>query len=192
MMVGAIGPMTTSGYSSYYPGIDAGQNAYERMKIQNGEESELPGAIKKPGEEDEENKTDKNPGESDEKKAGRKSSPADCETCKNRKYQDGSDEMVSFKSAAKINPNAVASKVRAHEQEHVSNAYKKAAQDNGEVVNASVRIKTAVCPECGRTYVSGGETTTQIKYSNEKNPYQQDFKARDAARYEGMNVDAGC
>ena len=54
---------------------------------------------------------------------GRKSSPAECETCSNRKYQDGSDEMVSFKSAAHISPEASASRVRAHEQEHVSNAY---------------------------------------------------------------------
>lgn len=37
-----------------------------------------------------------NPGKSDVEKPGRKSSPAECETCKNRKYQDGSDEMVSF------------------------------------------------------------------------------------------------
>ena len=36
-----------------------------------------------------------NPGESKEVSPGRKSSPAECETCKNRKYQDGSDEMVS-------------------------------------------------------------------------------------------------
>ena len=40
-----------------------------------------------------------NPGKSDMEKPGRKSSPAECETCKNRKYQDGSNEMVSFKSA---------------------------------------------------------------------------------------------
>ena len=43
-----------------------------------------------------------NPGKSDVEKPGRKSSPAECETCKNRKYQDGSDEMVSFKSASHI------------------------------------------------------------------------------------------
>ena len=41
-----------------------------------------------------------NPGKSDVEKPGRKSSPAECETCKNRKYQDGSNEMVSFKSAS--------------------------------------------------------------------------------------------
>ncbi len=131
----------------------------------------------------------KNPGESDVKSAGRKSSPAECETCKNRKYKDGSDEMVSFKSAAHIAPESAASAVRAHEQEHVSNAYKDAAMNNGKVLRASVSIHTAICPECGRSYVSGGTTSTQIKYYNEENPYQQDLKATDAQKYTGMNVD---
>ena len=117
-----------------------------------------------------------------EKKAGRKSSPEECETCKNRKYRDGSNEMVSFKSAT-------ASAVRAHEQEHVSNAYKKAATDNGKVINASVSIHTAICPECGRSYVSGGTTNTQIKYYNEDNPYQKELKAADHLKYSGMNAD---
>ena len=104
---------------------------------------------------------------------GRKSSPPqECETCKNRKYVDGSDEVdVSFKSPSHVSPDAAASAVRAHEGMHVSNAYDKAAQDNGKVINASVSIHTAVCPECGRTYVSGGTTHTQIKYYNESNPY---------------------
>ena len=111
--------------------------------------------------------TIKNPGESTEKLPGKKSSPAECETCKNRKYQDGSDEMVSFKSAAHISPEAAASRVRSHEQEHVSNAYKKASQNNGKVLSTNVSIKTSICPECGRSYVAGGETRTQIKYYNE-------------------------
>lgn len=113
----------------------------------------------------------------------------ECETCKHRKYQDGSDEMVSFKSAAHIDPGSAAAKVRSHEQEHVSNAYKKAAKGNGQVINASVSIKTAVCPECGRTYVAGGTTNTQIKYYNEDNPYQKSLKSGDRAKYSGMNVD---
>ena len=95
---------------------------------------------------------------------GRKSTPEECETCKNRKYQDGSDEMVSFKSAAHISPEASAATVRSHEQEHVSNAYKKAAQNNGKVIAANVTLKTEICPECGRSYVAGGTTQTQIKY----------------------------
>ncbi len=133
-----------------------------------------------------------NPGESTEKKPGAKSSPAECETCKNRKYQDGSDEMVSFKSATHISPEAAGAAVRSHEQEHVSNAYKDAAMNNGKVLRASVSIHTSVCPECGRSYVSGGTTNTQIKYYNEDNPYQQDLKTQDAAKYSGMNVDLAC
>lgn len=117
-------------------------------------------------------------------------SGGECETCKNRKYQDGSDEMVSFKSAARIAPEAAASVVRSHEQEHVSNAYTKAATDNGKVLRASVTLHTAVCPECGRSYISGGTTQTQIKYYNEENPYQQELREADRAKYTGMNVDA--
>lgn len=113
----------------------------------------------------------------------------ECQTCKNRKYQDGSDEMVSFKSAAHISPGQAGAAVRAHEQEHVANAYDKAAQGNGKVINASVSIQTSVCPECGRSYVSGGTTHTQIKYYNEENPYQKDLKAADHDKYSGMNTD---
>lgn len=134
----------------------------------------------------------KNPGESTHVQPGRKSSPAECESCKNRKYQDGSDEMVSFKSAAHISPEASASRVRAHEQEHVSNAYKKAAQGNGKVLQASVTLKTAICPECGRSYVAGGTTATQIQYSDEKNPYQKDKKSLDALSLTGNNFDMAC
>jgi hypothetical protein len=120
---------------------------------------------------------------------GRKSSPGECQTCKNRKYQDGSNEMVSFKAAGHIDPNSAASVVMSHEQEHVSNAYQKAELGNGEVVRASVRLKTDVCPECGRTYISGGETSTQIRYYNEDNPYQKDLKSADVSKYRGANVD---
>ena len=131
----------------------------------------------------------KNPGESTRVAPGRKSSPAECQTCKERKYQDGSDENVSFKSAQHISPEAAAARVRGHEQEHVTNAYSKAAKDGGKVVNASVSIHTAVCPECGRTYVSGGTTHTMIKYNNEKNPYQQNKKANDALGLRGQSID---
>lgn len=131
-----------------------------------------------------------NPGASDIKSAGRASSPADCQTCKERKYQDGSDEMVSFKAASHISPSAAPSAVRAHEQEHVSNAYKKAEQNGGKVLQASVRLKTAVCPECGRSYVAGGETTTKIRYSNEENPYQKALKKAQESIFAGMNFDA--
>lgn len=113
----------------------------------------------------------------------------ECQTCKNRKYKDGSNEMVSFKSPTHISPESAAAAVRSHEQEHVTNAYSKAATNNGKVISASVSIHTSVCPECGRSYVSGGTTRTQIKYYNEENPYQQDLKLSDQIKYKGMNAD---
>lgn len=113
----------------------------------------------------------------------------ECQTCKNRKYKDGSDEMVSFKSPAHISPQAAASRVRAHEMEHVANAYSKASTGNGKVISASVSIKTGVCPECGRVYISGGETNTTIKYSNEEQPYQKNLKAMQQEAATGNNID---
>ena len=84
----------------------------------------------------------------------------ECETCENRRYQDGSnDPGVSFKSASKISGNAEAA-VRGHEQEHVSRNRAKADREGKEIVYQSVVIKHAICPECGKSYVAGGETTT--------------------------------
>lgn len=112
----------------------------------------------------------------------------ECQTCKERKYQDGSDEMVSFKAAAHISPEASSSAVRSHEQEHVSNAFKKAARGDGKVLQASVRLQTAICPECGRSYVAGGTTTTKIQYK-EDNPYGKNDKALQAEAFKGNHVD---
>lgn len=85
----------------------------------------------------------------------------ECQTCKNRKYQDESDDPgVSFKSASKIAKGAVGAAVRGHEQEHVVRERAKAERGGREVVSQSVVIKTAICPECGESYVAGGETTT--------------------------------
>lgn len=85
----------------------------------------------------------------------------ECETCKNRRYQDVSDDPgVSFKSASKIAPGNVGVAVRGHENEHVVRERAKAEREGREVVSQSVVIKTAICPECGKSYVAGGETTT--------------------------------
>ncbi len=107
---------------------------------------------------------------------GFESSPEKCRTCRERKYQDGSDEQVSFKAPTHISPNAAGAAVRAHEGEHVSNAYKKAAMEGGRVIHAGVSIHTAVCPECGRTYVSGGVTNTTIATPKE-DPYKKNAKS---------------
>ena len=93
----------------------------------------------------------------------------ECQTCKNRKYQDASDDPgVSFKSASKVGPEGAAAAVRGHEYEHVYRNQAKAAREGKEVVYQSVRIKTAICPECGDSYVAGGETTTVTKTKPEK------------------------
>lgn len=128
-------------------------------------------------------------GESTVREPGRKSSPAECQTCKNRKYQDGSDEMVSFKTPGHIDPDNAASVVMGHEQEHVANAYAKARDNNGVVQNVSVSLKTAICPGAIRMFPAGNQYTNQ-KYYNEDNPYQQDMKSSDAVnKYRGANVD---
>lgn len=120
----------------------------------------------------------------------RTSSSSECQTCKNRKYQDGSDEMVSFKAATHINPSSAGALVRSHEQEHVSNAYQDASLKNGKVLSATVSIHTAVCPECGRAYVSGGTTRTRISYPNESNPYARRNKQIDGMNLKGSVINA--
>ena len=117
------------------------------------------------------------------KKAGQ----IECATCAGRMYQDGSDENVSFKSAAHVSPTAAGAAVRSHEGEHVSNAYKKAAMNNGKVMRASVSIHMAICPECGRSYVSGGTTSTSIKYYNKADDHQKSFD--EAAGIRGRRID---
>lgn len=126
----------------------------------------------------------------DQVKVGRKSSPSECKTCKERKYQDGSNESdVSFKAPGHISPQSSAGTVRAHEQQHVSNAYEKAAKGDGKVVSATVSLRTAVCPECGTSYVAGGETRTSIAYSAKENPYQKNKQALEAMNQLGANID---
>lgn len=116
-----------------------------------------------------------------EEKALKRSGRVQCETCASRKYQDGSNESdVSFKAPGHISPQASAATVMSHEQQHVSNAYQKAGEGNGRVVSASVSLKTAICPECGRSYVAGGVTNTTIKYNN-STPYGQAKKSMDMA-----------
>ena len=122
-----------------------------------------------------------------ELKALKRTGQVECATCASRKYKDGSDEAnVSFKSAAHISPASSGARVMAHEQEHVDNAYKKAESKGGQVVNASVSLKTAICPECGRSYVSGGMTTTAIKYP--KSLYGQNQKSAQYDALAGQNI----
>ena len=189
-MLGAIGQYNIGMYNSYLTG-SGGINAASGTSASTSASGTAASTSTSANGSDSAAEVIINPGQSTEKIPGHKSSPAECQTCKNRKYQDGSNESnVSFKSAQHIDPSAAYSEVSAHEGEHVANAYNKASKKNGEVVSCTVSIHTAVCPECGRTYVSGGTTSTQIKYPNESNPYQQSRKSSDAANsLLGANID---
>ena len=117
-------------------------------------------------------------------------SAKECQTCKNRKYVDGSNESdVSFKTPSHISPESSAAMVMSHEQMHVSYARQEGSKENAELVSASVRLKMAVCPECGRSYVEGGVTNTTIKYS-ESNPYERNRKLIEGSFLKGQYIDA--
>lgn len=91
----------------------------------------------------------------------------ECQTCKNRRYQDDSDDSgVSFQSATHVDPSAAYSAVRSHENEHVARNKTQAEQNGQKIVFQTVTIHRAICPECGRSYVSGGVTHTVAKADN--------------------------
>lgn len=107
--------------------------------------------------------------ESDEKSADikRRFDSFECQTCKNRRYQDQSDDSgVSFQTASHIDPSAAYSAVRSHENEHVARNRTQAEQHGQKIAYQTVTINRAICPECGRSYVSGGVTHTVTKADN--------------------------
>lgn len=92
----------------------------------------------------------------------------ECQTCKERKYQDGSDDPgVSFKTPTNVDPSQAAAAVRGHEMEHVTREQAKAQREDRKVVSQSVTYHTEICPECGDVYVSGGTTRTVTKADNQ-------------------------
>ncbi len=110
----------------------------------------------------------------------------ECKTCADRKYQDVSDDGgVSFQSATKINPSQVASAVMGHEKEHYTREQTKADMEGKEVVRNQIRLKNAICPECGKVYVSGGVTETVTK--KEAKPSQNALNKNEV---QGINFDA--
>ena len=88
---------------------------------------------------------------------------------KERKYQDGSsDPGVSMKMPTALNKGEALSRVSSHEREHVVREQTKAKQEGREVVMQTVQIHSAICPECGRPYISGGKTRTVTKEKTER------------------------
>ena len=100
----------------------------------------------------------------------------ECQTCEERKYQDGSDDMgVSFQTPTNIKPEQAASAVRGHEMEHVYREQAKADREGRKVVSQNVTMHTEICPECGKSYVSGGTTRTVTKADTDNAAQQQDL-----------------
>jgi hypothetical protein len=88
----------------------------------------------------------------------------ECETCKNRRYQDDSDDgSVSFQNATKMKPTEAAHRVKSHEMEHVRKEQQEARSEGKQIISQSVTIQNDICPECGRVYVAGGLTRTEVK-----------------------------
>ena len=105
--------------------------------------------------------------------SGDKVKKGECQTCAKRKYVDGSN-----------------AKVMAHEQEHVANAIAEGSKPNKELISATVSLHTSVCPECGRTYVSGGNTHTVMRTTSDtSNPYAELQQRMNRNFSAGLNFD---
>ena len=154
-----------------YPGDSAQQSgaAQEAAGAQKAEMPDLPGSHKADDVQQAEN-----PAIGESKSAQEVMEEGECQTCKERKYQDGSDDPgVSFKTPTNISPDQAAAAVRGHENEHVVREQAKARQEDRKVVSQSVTYHTDICPECGKVYVSGGETRTVTKADNQPSQNQQ-------------------
>ncbi len=127
-------------------------------------------------------------GTAQETKQMKKIGAAECLTCQNRKYVDGSDDPgVSFKAPTHVSPASSGSAVMAHEQEHVSREGAKAQAEGRKVISQSVQIFMDVCPECGRAYTSGGKTTTTTKTDN--TDYFMDNMKKSLGNQSGKYID---
>ena len=165
--IGAVNVNGTNGIANTIPFLRKGMDPAElavRMRIQYADSSKEEGA-----------------GVDAAQKAAE---DAECQTCKERKYQDGSDDAgVSFKTPTHISPDQAASAVKGHEMEHVVRERAAAKREDRRVVSQSVTMHTSICPECGRVYVSGGttRTTTASEPDTAEAMQQQDGKNFSAA-----------
>jgi len=72
----------------------------------------------------------------------------ECETCRNRTYQDQSDDpTVSFQMPTRLSPGEALDAVLSHEGEHVRHDRTRAAAEGRRVVSQSVVVHRGVCPE---------------------------------------------
>jgi uncharacterized Zn finger protein (UPF0148 family) len=129
-----------------------------------------------------------------EEKQLKKTGQLECETCKKRKYKDGSDDPgVSYKSASHISTAQSASKVMSHEMEHYRRETSQAEQNDEKITSISVSTSMAICPECGKRYTSGGETRVtkrkDVQKESENNYFKNKTFDENIGKYFGKNVD---
>lgn len=163
---------TTQGFSGGYRGF-GGISVYRKNTPENmGTEASRTDRGGKISPNGNKNGSDKYGRISDEADRKRRFDSFECQTCKNRKYQDGSDDSgVSFQTPTRVDPKAAGAAVRSHEQEHVSRNQAKADREGNEIVSQSVTIHTGICPECGKVFVSGGTTRTVTRSGNDSDRY---------------------
>lgn len=162
--IGAIRSEGSNGISQAIPFLRKGMDPAElavRMRIQysdgtNADPSEVQGA------------EEEQSGTAGPEGAQKAAEEGECQTCERRKYQDGSNDAgVSYKTPTHISPEQAGQAVRGHEMEHVVREQAKAAREDRKVVSQSVTMHTAICPECGKVYVSGGTTRTTTAAAEE-------------------------
>ena len=107
-------------------------------------------------------------------------SPGECKTCESRRYVDKSDDAsVSFQTPTKVNSSMAVAAVASHENEHVRNNRRSAEREGREIVSQTVTLTYDCCPECGKSYVSGGTTRTTTIKRPEREQNNQDFANAD-------------
>ena len=119
-----------------------------------------------------------------------KSKTTECQTCKNRKYVDGSNEANVPLKMLRIFHRKRHLLLSGHMRGsmfpmRITKLPRKTAKwylHPSESRHRSAR-------NVARSYISGGVTDTQIRYYNESNPYQQDLKQTDGIKLRGANVD---
>ena len=93
----------------------------------------------------------------------------ECQTCMERKYQDGSDDPgVSFKTPNNVAPELAASAVRGHEQEHVVREQAEARREGREVVSQSLTTLTGL--KSGRFYGAGSSGLLALPMAPQPRP----------------------
>lgn len=153
-------------------GWDAYAGFYERIAGKNGEDKSLAA------------------GGTQETPESKSAAPSgECETCRERRYTDGSDDPgVSFKTPTKVAPEQAASAVRGHEMEHVSREQAKAQREDRRVVSQTVTYHSGICPECGDVYVAGGTTRTVTKGTSQEAEERQPEKSSEARGSGGLDT----